>query len=173
MDSGRKRAAFPAGPPLPSLPCFPVPAKVNINPFRSIIRKRLCILSEKITFPRLSATMPEGESKVAPVPGPPSPRNQDSPLPATVSTAKFFRPTLRTRKWFRSTIINLFFGARARAKGKCRVVSEAISLSPLYSYLPTPITVVIIPRGSTLRMRLLLRSAINRFPCGSTTTSVG
>ena len=63
--------------------------------------------------------------------------------------------------------------SRATPKAKAKRALVAAILSPLKPEMPLPATVVMIPEVSTLRMRLLFRSAMKRLPALSRATPTG
>ena len=138
----------------------------------STLRMRLLNWSPMKRLPAPSSATPLGPLKLALVAGLPSPLNLRVPLPATVVMIPE-GSTLRMRWLARSAMKKLPLPSTATPLGKAKPALVAGAPSPLKPEMPLPATVVMMPEVSTLRMRLLFRSAMKRLPAPSTATPVG
>ena len=167
---GKNSAASVAGPPSPEEPArVPPPATVVMIPLGKpcgCVGAQICDEqvsravdrhASRIVQPRIGGRLAisGGADKVPP--------------PATVVMIPLGE-TLRMRWLSVSAMNRLPAPSIARPPGSFSCALVAGPPSPEKPFVPSPATVVMIPAGKTLRMRLLPVSAMNRLPAPSTAT---
>ena len=173
MALGLANRASIAGPPSPLNPGSrsPLLATGVVMPvWASIRHTRVQSISEKNTFPKVSTAIPHG------APGAVSDPWTLSAIvtPAMVVMIPVSESTRRTLKLFPSAMKMFPVASVTTPAGNQKPASMADLPSPPKAITPFPATVSMMPvLRSTLRIRWLLRSAINRLPDGSTNTSLG
>src|SRR5881397_4049039 len=156
-----------AGPPSPEEPCEPLPATVVMVPLEETLRMRLLLADGMSSVQGLSTATPLGPASWALMAGPPSPEEPCEPLPATVVMIPS-EETLRMRLLLASAMKRFEAPSTATRLGPASWALMAGPPSPEKPCEPLPATVVMIPLAETFRMRLLLASAMKRFPAPST-----
>src|ERR1041385_2197327 len=106
----------------------------------------------------LSTATPYGDTSCPLVAGPPSPKPLDPP-PATVVMVPE-EETFRTRLLPVSAMMRLPAPSTATPEGWYSVPLVAAPPSPEWPWAPLPATVVMMPAGESLRIRLLPASAM-------------
>src|SRR5579871_1826667 len=119
-------------------------------------------------FPAESIATPHGSPNCALVAGPPSPEYPDWPFPATVLMTPLGE-TFRTRLFMESAMYKLPDASTATLCGENNCALVAGPPSPEKPPMVVPATVEITP-FETFRTRLVVASAMNRFPAESTAT---
>src|SRR5579862_1668237 len=164
---GAFRTALVAGPPSPFPLKGPPPAAVVMVPEVSTLRTRLPANSAMKRLPWRSMATAMGSTSPALVAGPPSPVLSLFPFPATVRIIPW-ESTIRTRWFDKSAMYRL--PLLSTPIPRCPLNPQANSAlvagppSPANPLLPFPANVVMRPDLSTLRIRLLPLSTINRLP---------
>jgi hypothetical protein len=134
-------------------------------------RIRLWPESDIKRFPETSKPTPTGPYNEANVAGPPSPR-PEVPPPAAVVMIPLV-DTFRMRLLEASAKKRFPEASTAMVVGSHNDAAVAGPPSPEKPWVPLPATVVIIPPTDTFRIRLLLESAMKRFPEASRATLSG
>ena len=171
--AGLHSRATAAGPLSPLKPGSPVPAKVVMVPEGSTRRMRLFPKSAMKRLPAASTATSEGRFNCASAAGPSSPISSGpkSILPGPAKVVMVPEGSTRRIRLFQVSAMNrLPAPSTATPSGTFNCASAAGPLSPLKPGSPVPAKVVMVPEGSTRRMRWLVVSAMKRLPAPSTAT---
>src|SRR5262245_11322821 len=172
---GDRNWARVAGPPSPENPPPKeplVPATVVIVPVGETRRIRSLPASAISTLRSGASETPSTLLSAAPSAGPPSPEKPAVPLPATVVIVPVGE-TRRTRLLLESAIRKPPSAVTDTAFGDHSRAAVAGPPSPEKPSVPLPATVVIVPVDETLRIRLLIASAIRNPPSRVAATATG